>query len=260
MHEAVISIVNYNQCELLNRCLANLKSLNLPESWCTIVVDNNSSDGSVDMVSAQHPWVKLIKSRKNLGYGGGHNVAYSQTESPYFFVLNPDVLILPGSIQHLRGTLDQFAKAAIAGPCLLNPDGSIQYSARRFYNWRTVLCRRLPLPGQKKLNSYHLMKDLNVNRPYNVDWIVGAALAIRRTAFPGNTLFDPRYKLYFEDVDLCYSAHEQGWDVLYDPNSKMIHDHQRASANALSWAVCAHFVSWLKFYFKVNRRYKHEFT
>lgn len=251
MNHVTISIVSYCQRNLLHRCLAQISSLALPSTWQTIVVDNNSQDGSADMVTNNYRWVKLVRLEKNLGFAGGHNIAYAQTDSPIFLVLNPDVIVLPGSIQTLIETFHKFPKAAIVGPCLLNPDGSPQFSARRFYTWWTIACRRFPIPGRQKVNAYHLMTDCDLSQLLDVDWILGAAMGIRRAAFARKKLFDSRYRLYFEDVDLCYFARKNGWDVLYCPSSKMIHDHQRVSASSIfNRAKLYHFVSWLKFWWK----------
>jgi GT2 family glycosyltransferase len=254
MNDVTISIVNYCQKDLLDRCLKSIAAQQLPSNWRKVVVDNNSIDGSAEMVAREYPSVGLIRLDRNVGFAGGHNVAYSQTNSPIFIVLNPDVKVLPSSLEVLVETFERFPKAAIVGPKLLNPDGSLQFSARRFYDWRTVLGRRLPFPGGKKLSDLHLMKDMDQSTMRCVDWVVGAAMGVRRSAFDGKELFDTRYKLYFEDVDLCYFAHKRGWDVLYCPQSKMIHDHQRTSAKAiLSSALINHFVSWIKFYLKTKR-------
>jgi GT2 family glycosyltransferase len=256
MGDVTISIVSYCQKDLLSRCLDEIERVSLPSDWQVVVVDNNSKDGSADMVMQNYNWVKLIRLDRNLGFGRGHNTAYTHSESPIFIVLNPDVRILPGSLEFLVETLEKFPKAAIAGPQLLNPDGSIQFSARRFYDWKTVFARRLPLPGRKRINDFHLMKDLDQRLVQSVDWVLGAAMAIRRSAFGDIALFDTRYKLYFEDVDLCYFAQKRGWDVLYCPQSRMIHDHQRKSAKLrLSFAVFNHFVSWVLFYLK-SREYE----
>ena len=251
MNDVVISIVSYCQRALLNRCLSNIRSLTLPSTWTIIVVDNNSSDGSADMIAQNYPFVRLIRLKNNLGYAGGHNVAYEKTDSSIFFVLNPDIIVLPGSLEILVQMFERFPEAAIVGPCLFNPDGSPQFSARRFYTWKTVAYRRLPIWGKKKVNDYHLMKDCDFSQLRSVDWVLGAAMGIRRQAFSGSGLFDTRYKLYFEDVDLCYFAKKRGWDVLYCPHSKMVHDHQRASAKTFfSSATANHFTSWIKFYLK----------
>ncbi len=251
MAKVTISIVSYSQRALLDRCLAQLRKIGLPTNWCTIVVDNNSTDGSAEMVEERHSWVELVRLPENLGFGGGHNTAYKRTDSTFFFVLNPDVIVLPGSLEELVKKLEELTNAAVVGPRLLNPDGTIQFSARHYYDWWTVACRRLPLPGGRKVRDYHLMKEWDHADMRSVDWMLGAAMGLRRAAFAREELFDRRYKLYFEDVDLCYFARKQGWDVLYCPTSQMIHDHQRTSAKGLSvGAKLTHFMSWQKFWLK----------
>ncbi|UCG48209.1 MAG: glycosyltransferase family 2 protein [Phycisphaerales bacterium] len=253
MSDVTISIVSYCQKSLLDRCLSRIESLGLPETWRIFVVDNNSQDGSADMVAEKYPRVNLIRLKKNAGFGAGHNLAYAQTAGEFFFVLNPDVIVLPGSLEALVAALAERPDAAIVGPCLLNPDGSHQHSARRFYTWRTVLSRRLPIPGRKRVNAHHLMQDRDLKETSSVDWLLGAALGIRRSAFNGNALFDTRYRLYFEDVDACYFARKKGWDILFCPDSQMIHDHQRASAKTIcSSAAIHHILSWIKFYIKTK--------
>ena len=253
MHDVVISIVNYHQPELLERCLGQLETLTLPDSWATIVVDNESGDDAAAWIRDRYSWVRLIVAKENLGFGGGHNLAYAQSDSRLFFVLNPDVIVLPDSLETLVSTFAKYPKAAVIGPQLLNPDRTPQYSARRFYDWRTVLARRLPLPGHRRIHSNHLMKDCDLSKTQPVDWLLGAAMGIRRAAFGAERLFDPRYKLYFEDVDLCYFAQKVGWQVLFCPEAVMIHDHQRASAKKLFGSVGRqHFASWLKFYWKAK--------
>jgi N-acetylglucosaminyl-diphospho-decaprenol L-rhamnosyltransferase len=255
--EVSISIVNYYQKELLERCLSTIESLKLPITWQIIIVDNNSLDGSSDMVAEKFPWVRLISLKKNISYAGGHNTSFAQTDSPIFIILNPDVIVQPGSLEMLIQVLEKNTNAAIVGPCLLNPDGSCQFSARRFYTWQTVICRRLPIPGRTKINNDHLMKNCNLNKMQTVDWVLGAAMCIRRSAIKTETLFDTRYKLYFEDVDLCYFIQKEGWDVVYCPQSKMIHNHQRDSAKRVfSSPALKHFVSWIKFYRKISKYHK----
>lgn len=253
MPDVVISIVNYHQPEFLERCLTQLETLTPPSSWATIVVDNESSDEAAEWIRDRHSWVRLIVSKENLRFGGGHNLAYAESDSRLFFVLNPDVIVLPGSLEALVNAFAAYPKAAVIGPRLLNPDRTPQHSARRFYDWWTVLGRRLPLPGRQRIHSNHLMRDCDLSTTQPVDWVLGAAMGIRRAAFGSERLFDPRYELYFEDVDLCYFAQKAGWQVLFCPEAVMIHDHQRASAKRLfDSAARQHFTSWLKFYRKAR--------
>ena len=253
MNSATLSIVNYQQPKLLYRCLRQIQALNLPPSWETIVVENSVGDESLSVIRSEFGWVRLLSPGKNLGFAGGHNLAFASSNSKVFFVLNPDIVVLENSLSALVRQLETRPKAAIAGPCLLNPDGSMQYSARRFYSWKTVFGRRLPIFDKELTDDYHLMKNVDLTVVQKVDWLLGAAMAIRCEAFPGKDLFDRRYTLYFEDVDLCYFVQKRGWEVIYCPDSTMIHNHQRASGKGINKAVCVHFLSWMKFWLKTQR-------
>lgn len=250
MFDATLSIVHYRQPELLRRCLRQIHTLNLSSSWKIIVVENSPENEAASIVCSEYPYVRLIRNQKNNGFGGGHNLAFATSQSKYFFVLNPDIVVLENSLYILIKCLEEHPKAAVAGPCLLNPDGTMQYSARRFYNWKTVCMRRLPFCIQSSIEDKHLMKDSDLSKVQKVDWVLGAAMAIRRQAFPQEQLFDSRYRLYFEDVDLCYFIQKKKWDVMYCPDSKMIHDHQRDSAKGFNRKLFIHFSSWIKFWLK----------
>lgn len=220
--------------------------------WECIIVENSPDRYSVEIVQSEFPWVRLLCNGTNLGFGGGHNWAFQESSLEYFFVLNPDILVLENSVETLIDYLDRHPSASVAGPCLLNPDGSVQYSARRFYDWKTVLGRRLPIWNREAIDDWHLMRGEYLSQTQNVDWVMGAAMAVRRQAFPHKILFDPRYKLYFEDVDLCYFTQKKKWDVAYCPESKMVHDHQRASAKGINRLLWTHFISWVKFWLKTK--------
>jgi len=250
MSDATLSIVHYKQPELLRRCLGQLQSLNLPSSWEIIVVENSPGNEVASIIRSEYNYVRLINNQKNNGFGGGHNLAFMASHSKYFFVLNPDIMVLEDSLSILIKCLEEYPKAALVGPCLLNPDYTMQNSARRFYDWKTVFGRRLPFFKHSAIDDRHLMKDSDLSKTQKVNWVLGAAMAIRRQAFPIGQLFDPRYRLYFEDVDLCYFIQKKGWDVIYCPDSKMIHDHQRASAKGFNRTLFIHFSSWIKFWLK----------
>ena len=248
--KTVLSIVHYRQPELLRRCLTQIQKLHLSSDWKIIVVDNSPGDHGVSFVQSDFQGIRLLHNGRNNGFGGGHNLAFSSSDSDYFIVLNPDIIVLENSLEILIDHLENNAETAISGPCLLNPDGSMQYSARRFYDWKTVLGRRLPLFDKESIDYRHLMKDKDLSKTQKVDWLLGAAMAIRRKAFAESLLFDSRYTLYFEDVDLCYFIQKKGWNVIYCPNSRMFHDHQRESAGGFNRRVVTHFSSWLKFWLK----------
>ncbi len=218
-----IAIVSYNSRELLRDCLASIE----PERWQQVtVVDNASSDGSEDMVRQDFPWVQFIISRKNNGYGAGANLAIASCSSKYVLLLNCDTVLQPGALEALSNYLDQHAHAAIAGPHLMNPDGTSQVS-----------CFQFPTPLQILLKETSLSRFLwRYSKPCSTDlldeshpvvqavpWVLGAALAIRRLAFDSVGGFDESFFMYFEEVDLCYRLSTAGWQTHFVPTARVTH-------------------------------------
>lgn len=214
-----VAIVSYNSRELLRDCLASIES----ERWKqVIVIDNASTDGSYEMVRQDFPWVKLISSGKNDGYGAAANRAITSCSSEYVLLLNCDTLVQPGSVQALSSYLDQHPQVAIAGPHLVNPDGTSQISCFRFPTPLQILMRDTSLsPFIRRF--YNSFLDESHHDDRNVPWVLGAALAIRRLAFDAVGGFDESFFMYFEEVDLCYRLYEAGWEVHFARAARVTH-------------------------------------
>ncbi|MGQ9602714.1 MAG: glycosyltransferase [bacterium] len=249
-----IIIVSYNTRDLLRNCLRSILNDDSGLISEIIVVDNNSSDGSPEMVSQEFPGVTLIRNQQNLGYAKAVNQGIQKSKSDYFLILNPDIEVLEGAIINLWRFMESHQDAGIAGAQLLNPDGSIQLSCRTFYTFTVFLLRRTPLgrlfPDAKLLKK-HLMMDWDHQSDREVDWVIGACLMVRRSAFESVGGMDERFFLYFEDVDWCYRMRKNGWQVYYVHSAKMKHLHRRDSARLLPTKnVAAHFLSMMHFYDK----------
>jgi GT2 family glycosyltransferase len=228
MTPIAVAIVNYNTREHLRACLATVQS----EAPCeTVVVDNASPDGSVEIVLAEYPWVTLHANKTNLGYGAAANQALSSCTAEYVLLLNSDTLLQAGALMALSDYLDVHPHAAIVGPRLVEEDGTLQASCYPFptplntflENSRgaiflgRLIRRHLPILR----NSY--LRTWPHNAARIVPWVKGAALAIRRTAFEIVGGFDESYFMYFEDADLCYRLHAAGWQVHFAPVTTVVH-------------------------------------
>jgi GT2 family glycosyltransferase/lipopolysaccharide/colanic/teichoic acid biosynthesis glycosyltransferase len=249
-----IAIVNYNTKELLEECLHSL--LRHPPScdYEILVIDNASSDGSLDMVRDGFPEVKLTPNPRNVGYAAAVNQAFRSSSSEFVLVLNPDVLVTEGSIDALYAYMRGHPRVGIAGAKLLNPDGSLQYSCRKFYTFKTLLYRRTFLGkifSGSPVVSEHLMARWDHAEPRQVDWVLGACMMIRRSAVEEVGPADERFFLYFEDVDWCFRMKSRGWEVHYYPDSVMMHHHRRDSAKGFFGpGLRAHLASVFRFYEK----------
>ena len=252
-----IVVVSYNTRKLIRRCLESLRAFAPRCSFEVVVVDNASRDGSVATLRSEFPWVRLVDNPHNLGYAVAVNQGIEATRSDYVLVLNPDIVVRPGALDHLVEFMDATPEAGIAGGKLLNTDGTLQHSCRSFYTPMTLVMRRTPLgklfPNHRVIR-HHLLLDYDHATPRPVDWVIGACMMVRRTAIEAVGGMDERFFLYFEDVDWCYRMSRQGWRVWYLPAAEMVHEHRRESAKPkLSRSFWAHLGSMLRFYEKWNR-------
>ena len=254
-----VIIVNYRSGELLQSCLTSLLGNDSSIDDQIFVVNNGAPDELASLEKAGWQKLRLIQSPSNLGFGRAANLGYRSSQSEYVLLLNPDVRAEPHSVHALLHTMGSDLKAGIVLPQLRNPDGTLQYSCRRFYSYPTLLMRRGPWKNwfsDHRLVRQHLMSDWDHKSLKAVDWGLGAAMMIRRSA-AGRELFDERFFPYFEDVDLCLRINESGWKVLYNPAAGMVHHHLRESGKAFSLrAKGHHFLSMMKFLWKQNLELK----
>lgn len=225
-------ILNYKQKGLTKQCVKGIISSNIKLQYEIIVVDNNSKDGCIEMLKKLFPQVMAIQSDINGGYSHGNNLGIKKAKGEYIAILNPDVAVTEGSLEKIISFFSNHPMAGIVGPKLLNPDGSTQYSCRRFPTLLTPIFRRTFLKNtrlaKKNLKSY-LMIDWDHKENKKVDWLFGAFLLIRKEALEKVGYFDERFKLYFEDCDLCRRFWENGYEVWYTTEVELIHYHQRLS-------------------------------
>jgi N-acetylglucosaminyl-diphospho-decaprenol L-rhamnosyltransferase len=248
-----IVIVHYRTPALLERCLSSLSAARLALPHEILIIDNAPLDDAAAAIAQRHGARRLV-SEKNLGYGPAANLGMAQARGRAFLILNPDVQVPPGSIEALVAFQDAHAAVGIAGPRLHDPDGGLQYSARTFYTLKVILLRRTFLgrlfPNAGALRE-HLMLDWDHAEVRDVDWMLGGALLVRRSAYEDVGGMDERFFLYFEDVDWCSRMQRRGWRVTYVPHAVMIHDHQRASAHGfLNRGQRMHLESGLRFWEK----------
>jgi len=221
-----VQIVNWNAREPLRAALRSILAHPPRFPYEIVVLDNASSDGSVQMLEKEFPEVRLLVSEQNLGFSRGHNLAARAAQGKYLFILNPDTETLPPALELLVNYAEQHPEVAIIGPKILNPDGSLQYSCRRFPNPTAALFRNTPLGKLFPNNPYtreYLMTDWDHNSVREVDWVSGAALLIRRAVYEQLGGFDERFFMYCEDTDLCYRAWQAGYTVVYYPEPKIVH-------------------------------------
>lgn len=251
--ELSVTICSWNTRDDLAACLASLEAIRDEAEFEVIVVDNASSDDSADMVERRFPWVRLYRMDVNLGFTGGHNFAMAERHAPDVFLLNSDTVVHAGALRTLIDYRKSNTRAGILGPRLLNPDGSLQYSCRRFPSPWAALFRNTFLgklfPNNKFTRQY-LMQDLSHDIPREVDWVSGAAMLATKEFIDAAGMLDEGYFMYSEDVDWCWRAWQHGFKVVYVPDAVITHAIGKSTDKAANKMIIRFHKSMYRFYRK----------
>lgn len=277
--ELSIIINNYKTRGLLKQCLKGIYAFPPLMPFEIIIVDNNSQDGSVEMIRKMFantninkkdliidqkiigtieefsPNVKLIASSRNLGHHKGNNLGIKNSSGKYVLIMNTDVAVFDNSLNELYYFMEKNSQIALAGPRLHNADGSIQKSCMRFPKVMTPFYRRMflsILPSAKKDLARYLMEDFDHRSSIPVDWILGACQIVRRSAIERVGLLDEFLFLYFGDVAWCQQFWQQGMPVYYFAGADMIHYHRRESNDFFSKTFWIHISDWIKYLLKYH--------
>jgi len=251
-----VIVITYNSADVVRGCLDALARSQFTGTCEVIVVDNASRDNTVQIVRSEYPSVTLVVEHENLGYSRGVNSGIRYASGRYFLILNPDTEVQPDALKMLCEFSDAHDDAAIVGPRLLFRDGSVQYSCRRFYTLRVLVMRRTPIgklfPKSRAVRE-HLMEDFDHASTRPVDWVLGAAMFVRRDAVESVGMMDERFFLYFEDVDWCYRMKQNGLRVYYHADAVVTHGYKRQSAQSVvNRSFVAHLASLMRYYEKWN--------
>lgn len=190
----------------------------------TVVVDNASRDGSAEAVRTRFPQVKLIANSANVGFGAACNQGARESRAPLLLFLNPDATLAPGGLAALAALLESRPRVGVVGPRTRSADGAIQVSTGPDLSLLSERRQRRLVRGVARRDPL-LLAEAEALHAYEreVDWVSGACLMIRRTAFDAVSGFDERFFLYEEDADLCLRARQAGWQVLFTPAAEARH-------------------------------------
>ncbi len=212
-------VVTYDALPWIEHCLDSLRGVE------TLVVDNGSSDGTVGFVRERFPEVRVVES-ENRGLGAGWNVGIRETASTYVLLLNADAWLHEGALERLCDFADTRPPAAVVGPRLVNPDGTLQPSVRGYPTpWRLAteyfFLRKLA-PGSSALNSFY-GGGFDHDEVRGVEVVMGACMLLRREAIAEVGECDEDYFLFSEETDWCYRFREAGWEVVFFPDAECVH-------------------------------------
>ncbi len=226
-----IVIVNWNTHELLQKCLGSIYRHPPDAEFEVWLVDNDSSDQSVEMVRREFPQVRLIVNTQNVGFAHGNNQAMRESSGEYVLMLNPDTEVKPRALDTMLEFLRNCPEAGGAGARLVSADGSLQNSCSPELTlprelWRLFHLDALYAYGQYRMDGWDLAK------PRQVDGLQGAFLLLRKQALDQVGLLDEDYFMYTEELDLCYRLREAGWSLYWVPEAVVLHHGGQSTKQA----------------------------
>ncbi|MEW5718116.1 MAG: glycosyltransferase family 2 protein [Chloroflexota bacterium] len=245
-----IIIISWNVRELLRKCLQSISNqllvigeqrqlitnYQLPIAE-VIVVDNASSDHTVEMLRAEFPDVRVIANSENAGFTRANNQALALAQGRYLFLLNPDAELRAGALHALYDYAETHPRVGIIGPRLYYGDGSLQSSRRRFPTLATAFLESTKLqqwfPRNRALTHYY-MRDTRDDATQEADWINGAAMFVRRAVYDQIGGLDEAFFMYSEELDWCYRAKRAGWQIVYLPTAQVTHYEGKSSEQAVA--------------------------
>jgi GT2 family glycosyltransferase len=222
-----VVIVNYNVRDLLENCLHSVEKAMAGMEGEVFVVDNNSDDGSADMVRERFPAVRLIASTRNEGFARANNLALAEAQGEYLLLLNPDTLVQEDTFSVMLGFFDDNRDVGMAGCRIITPDGSLEPACRRSFPSPWVSFTKLTglstvFPRSSLFARYNLTY-LSEDETYEVDAISGSFMMLRREVYERIGGLDEDYFMYGEDLDWCYRVQRAGWKICYVHTTKIIH-------------------------------------
>jgi GT2 family glycosyltransferase len=236
-----IVIVNYESTDLLFRCLESFNGSFKTIPTNVFIQDNNSKD-DLHRINLQFPNVNIHKNNHNLGFSKAINKGISKGNAPYILILNPDTRFINSRILDVIEYMNKKPNVGVIGPKILNKDETIQGSARAFpsfstafFGRNTILTRLFPNNPVSQKNI--LNTNGKSNKIFEVDWVSGACMLIRRKALEDVGGLDERFFMYFEDTDLCKRMWSKDWKVVYHPKFNLLHEVGGSSSQAVVCSV-----------------------
>ena len=228
-----IIIVSYNTKELLEDCLESIKTAAKRIESETFVVDNNSSDGTSNLVKSKFNWVKLIENKSNIGFSKANNKAIKEAKGEYILILNPDTKVGKDTFTKMINFVQSRKELAVATCRVELPNGKLDKDCRRHFPtpWRafTHISGLSKIFSESKIFDQYQMGYIPEYEEHEVDSCIGAFMFVKKSAIKKVGLFDEDFFFYGEDLDWCWRFKQSGYKIIYTPVTKIIHYKGEAS-------------------------------
>ncbi len=243
-----IITINYKTKDYLGRLLESL--FRIERRFEMIVVENGSGD-DLSQMKTTYPTVKWIDSQKNLGFAGGCNLALAQVTGDYVLLLNPDVEFDQPILQKLEEYMNRDGEVGVAGIRMANLDGTLQPSVRRFPKPidQLLLLLKIPHLFPGVLNSW-LWSDFDYDKTQDTEQVMGAFMCVRKTMIEKVGFLDPRFFMWYEEVDLCKRAYDAGWKIRYYHDLSVRHKKGASFDRVATWEKQAMLRRSIRYYIR----------
>jgi len=243
-----IIIVNWNTKNLLLNCLDSVFKTIKEISFEIWVVDNGSTDGSIEAVKYKFPSVKIIRNKKNLGFARANNQALKRINGRYAVLLNTDTVLTDGALEKIFFFMEKNPKVGICGGQLLNEDGTKQRCFGKIPTLTTDLLNKNLL--EMLFPKRYFSKRRKYEIPTEVESITGACMVVRKKAIDEVGLLDENFFFYYEETDWCYRMRNKGWKVFYHPHAYIYHFRGKSTEEVKNKAIIEFWKSRYKFFKK----------
>lgn len=222
-----IIILNYNTCRLTMDCLRSVYDSETRYSYEIILIDNNSHDDSVEMISKEFPDVLLIANSENVGFAKGNNQGMEASSGRYVLLLNSDTVVRKDTLETMVAFMDSRPDLGASGCKVILPDGSLDKACKRGFptpsaSFYYAFGFSKLFPDRPRFNGYQL-GYLDPDDSYPVDCLVGAFMLLRRETIEQVGGLDETFFMYGEDLDWCYRIKAAGWGIYYYPQTSIVH-------------------------------------
>ncbi|MBI5711023.1 MAG: glycosyltransferase family 2 protein [Candidatus Eisenbacteria bacterium] len=252
--DLAVVIVNYKSRDQVLECLTSLAAGAGDLAVETVVVDNDSRDGTPEALAALRPGVRVLVNGANLGYARAVNQGLAATTAPFVMAMNPDCDVRPGAPAALLVHLRAHPRTAVVGPKVLNSDGTLEYSARSFPDHLTFLFNRYSLLTRlfprNRFSRRYLLTDWDHASVREVDWVSGACMMVRRGAIAEVGGMDERFFMFNEDVDWCRRMKLAGWAVAYVPDAVVVHHIGASRSRVAARVIVARHLGMIHYFHK----------
>jgi N-acetylglucosaminyl-diphospho-decaprenol L-rhamnosyltransferase len=252
MADLAVAVVNHNAGPYLAGCLDSIAASSGDVATEVVLVDNASTDGSVERAAEAYPEVRVLRNPENRGFARAANQVLALSSAPFILLLNPDARIVGGTLAALVKVARERPRAGAIGALVRNPDGTIQPSARRVPRLGEALAHAFlgPVWPENPWTGSYTMAGWDRTTEREVEWVSGSAMLLRREAIDQVGQFDEGYFMYVEDVDLCTRLRRAGWQVVFSPELEIVHQIGVSTKGQRGRMAFAHSDSIYRYYRK----------